>query len=348
MANILKITPPRELTDVERLTIFEYFFRRLADHRNLALIYADSDRRQSNLAQRDQRRDEFAREINNWAIALLRNAWAACDKPRDHTCPVDLNDASTCPELDPLTDTSIVDLPRLPPVHLTAKVLNAIIFLHLTSSNSYSAHTRSFLLRTFGDFDEDAIVETLKHPDQATHEAEKATQAAKKQHADSSKTWRRVGIGAGAIAGGVLIGVTGGLAAPLVGAGVSSVLGVLGIGGSAGLLATGLASSGAVCGALFGAYGAKSTAQMVARRTREIRDFAFVPVHPPRDSLAVRVCVSGWLSCPQDVTAPWTIFDHGEDTFALQWVRCFLVRAVLAHTSCVGGASAAGAFYSFI
>ena len=40
----------------------------------------------------------------------------------------------------------------------------------------------------------------------------------------------------------MLIGLTGGLAAPLVAAGVSAVLGLLGIGGSLlGLLATGLA-----------------------------------------------------------------------------------------------------------
>ena len=114
--------------------------------------------------------------------------------------------------------------------------------------------------------------------------------------------------------------MTGGLAAPLVGAGLSSVLGLLGVGGPVGLLATGLASSGAVCGALFGAYGARSTAQMVARHTREIHDFAFMPVHPPQDSLAVRLCVSGWLTSPQDVATPWTIFDRGQDTFALQWV----------------------------
>lgn len=225
-----------------------------------------------------------------------------------------------CPDLDLLADTSIVDLLRLPPVHLTVRILNAIIFIHLTSSKFYSAHTRSFLLRTFGDFDEDAVAETLKHPDQATHAAQKAAQDAKKQQADRSKIWRRVGIGAGAVAGGVLIGVTGGLAAPLVGAGLSTMLGVLGVGGPVGLLVTGLASSSAVCGALFGVYGASSTAQMVARHTKEIHDFAFVPVHPPRDSLAVRLCISGWLTSPQDVTAPWTIFDSGEDTFALQWV----------------------------
>lgn len=133
--------------------------------------------------------------------------------------------------------------------------------------------------------------------------------------------WRKVGIGVSAVAGGVLVGVTGGLAAPLVGAGLSAVLGFVGMGGTvAGAIASGLASSSVVCGALFGAYGAKSSADMVSRHTKEINDFAFIPVRPTKDTLGVRICVSGWLASPNDVKAPWTIFG-GDDTFALQWVR---------------------------
>jgi len=113
-----------------------------------------------------------------------------------------------------------------------------------------------------------------------------------------------------------------GLAAPLVGATVTTVLGWLGVGGTAaGLLAGGLASSSAVCGALFGVYGAKTTADMVQRHTREIRDLAIIPVRTDEneETLGIRLCVSGWLKTPQDVTLPWTIFG-GDDTFALQWV----------------------------
>lgn len=129
-------------------------------------------------------------------------------------------------------------------------------------------------------------------------------------------------MGLGAIAGGVLIGVTGGLAAPLVGAGVTTLLGWLGVGGTAvGLLASGLAGSSVVCGALFGAYGARSTANMVERHTREVRDLAIVPIRDIKgdETLGVRLCVSGWLASPEDVTAPWTVYG-GDDTYALQWV----------------------------
>lgn len=145
--------------------------------------------------------------------------------------------------------------------------------------------------------------------------------AAQAQQSRANHTLRTIGIGGAALAGGVLVGVTGGLAAPLVGAGVSTLLGAIGLGGSAaGVLAAGLAGSSAVCGALFGAYGAREGSQMVARHTKDVADFAIVPVRPPKETLAVRICVSGWLRDKGDVTAPWTVFDDSEDTFALQWV----------------------------
>lgn len=132
-----------------------------------------------------------------------------------------------------------------------------------------------------------------------------------------------IGMGLGAIAGGVLIGVTGGLAAPLIGAGVTTILGWVGLGGTAaGLFASGLAGSSIICGALFGAYGAQSVSGMVERHTREIRDLAVVPVgdHGENDTLAVRLCVSGWLEDNRDVVRPWEVLKDGGDTFALQWV----------------------------
>ncbi len=229
--------------------------------------------------------------------------------------------ADECPELDPFADTSTGHLPRLPPEQDLTRILNAILFLDITAAKQYSAHTRVFL-QSLGPLNEHIIVSTLKHPDDAVKEAQQQAESTTKDHATRGKTLRMVGIGLSAVAGGVLVGVTGGLAAPLVGAGVTTILGWLGIGGTvAGLLASGIASSSVVCGALFGAYGARSTGNMVERHTREIRDLAIIPVGDQAEdgTLAVRLCVSGWLASPADVTHPWMIFDEG-DTVALQWV----------------------------
>ena len=226
-----------------------------------------------------------------------------------------------CPTLDPLIDTSTGNLPELPSQQDVSKLLNSILFLHVTGAKQYSARTRSFL-SSIGTVDEQTIAATLKHPDEAIKEAQRKTRETKEEHANRGEALRWAGMGLGAVAGGILIGVTGGLAAPLIGATVTSILGFLGIGGSVvGLLAGGLAGSSVVCGALFGAYGAKTTVKMVSRFTQEIRDLAIVPVHtrPDEETLAVRLCVSGWLASPKDVTEPWNVFG-GDDTFALQWV----------------------------
>lgn len=65
-------------------------------------------------------------------------------------------------------------------------------------------------------------------------------------------------------AGAALIGVTGGLAAPLVAGAIGTVMGGLGLGATAaaGLLGT-LAQSGVIVGALFGAYGGRMSGKMM-------------------------------------------------------------------------------------
>ncbi|EPT06031.1 hypothetical protein FOMPIDRAFT_125031 [Fomitopsis schrenkii] len=222
------------------------------------------------------------------------------------------------PRLSPFSDTSVAGLPPLPDEAIVRKVLSTVLLLQITGRKDYSARTRAFLF-SITTLDETAVEGTLKDPKRALEEAQKKTKGATQEASEQSKTLRRFGIGLGAVAGGVLIGVTGGLAAPLVGAGMSTVLGWIGVGGTAaGLLATGLASSSVVCGALFGYYGSLRMARTVDRYLREVNDLAIVPIRKPRDTLAVRLCISGWLDSPVDVVAPWTVFD-GDDTFSLQW-----------------------------
>jgi len=226
-----------------------------------------------------------------------------------------------CPSLDPLADTSVGKLSKAPDPRVLEKIMNTVLLLHITTAKQYSAYTRVFLFN-LAPIDEQTVVTTLKDPERALGEVHRQAQRVREQHAESGRVLRIAGAGFGAIAGGVLIGVTGGLAAPLVGAGVSALLGGLGIGGTAvGVLATGLASSSAICGALFGAYGARSSARMIERHTKEVSDLAVLPVRTQREqeTLGVRLCISGWVSSHEDITAPWAIFE-GDDTFALQWV----------------------------
>ncbi|KAI0928718.1 hypothetical protein AcW2_004640 [Taiwanofungus camphoratus] len=309
MSDLTKVTPPTELNEAECFAVFQHVFRRLAAYRNTAVLYASAEYSFSALPEEQKTyiRNSSVEEVNEWAQELLKHVWIACREP-----------GAWVPTLDPLTDTSTTDLPSLPATGYVTRLSTTVLFLHVASTRAYSARTRVFLF-SITSIDEGAVAATLKDPGHAIEEAQRKTKRAREESAQEGKTLRRLGIGLGAVAGGVLIGVTGGLAAPLVGAGVSAALGWLGVGGTvAGILASGLASSSVVCGALFGAYGSRKAAETVDRFTKEIRDLAVVPVREPKNTMAVRLCVSGWLDSKEDVIAPWTIFE-GDDTFALQW-----------------------------
>ena len=114
------------------------------------------------------------------------------------------------------------------------------------------------------------LLEAAKHMS-----AESETQK-KVEENKSSRKWQ---VGLASVAGAALIGVTGGLAAPLVAAGVGSVMGGLGLGATAaaGYLGT-VAGSSVIVGGLFGAYGGRMTGQMMDSYAREVEDFAFLPV----------------------------------------------------------------------
>ncbi|KAI0336499.1 DUF726-domain-containing protein [Cubamyces sp. BRFM 1775] len=307
-SDLTKVAPPKELSNEECRAVYQRLSRRLASFRNSAELSANMEAALVNTDGAFRGKEAFVDALNAWAQETLKHIWYACREPGGGQPPM----------FDPLSDTSTAGLPALPAQEHLTRLLHTVLLLQVTSGKEYSSRTRAFLF-SIGPVDEEVIAATLKNPRQAIEEAGKKTEAAREDHARKSKVLRMVGMGVGAVAGGVLIGVTGGLAAPAVGAAASTVLGFLGVGGTAvGMLATGLAGSSVVCGALFGAYGSKKTAEVVGEYTREVKDLAIRPVFQPRETMAVRLCVTGWLESPEDVTAPWTVFG-GDDTFALQW-----------------------------
>lgn len=131
-----------------------------------------------------------------------------------------------CPVLHETSDTSTRELSPLPEISSVSRILNTVLFLHITASKSYSAWTRPFL-ESIAPIDEDSIVAALKNPTQAVEEAQKLTDATKQKHADMGKAWRVAGtgihalswetrlkslidpiVGLAAITGGVLVGVS--------------------------------------------------------------------------------------------------------------------------------------------
>ena len=141
-----------------------------------------------------------------------------------------------------------------------------VLLLYLTSSLQ--------LPLTVLTEDEEKIAKGLLEA--AKHMSGEAETKKKMEENKDSRKWK---VGLASVAGAALIGVTGGLAAPLVAAGVGSVMGGIGLGATAaaGYLGS-VAGSTIIVGGLFGAYGGRMTGQMMDNYAREVEDFAFLPV----------------------------------------------------------------------
>lgn len=147
-----------------------------------------------------------------------------------------------------------------------------------------------------------------------------ASQGAIAEREKKNSTWKWAATGAGFLAGGVLLGVTGGLAAPLL-----APLLVTATGGALSFLAT---SGGAVLlGTMFGLTGGGLTAFRAKRRMEGIEEFEFVQVEDPDmphiPSLSATIISSGFLVKENDWIDPYkeTFLQNvkdKQDVFALK------------------------------
>ncbi|CAG9540801.1 unnamed protein product [Cercopithifilaria johnstoni] len=114
-------------------------------------------------------------------------------------------------------------------------------------------------------------------------------------------------IGAASGVGGILIGVTGGLAAPLIAIGAGTVIGA---GAAAGI---GTVAGTTVLGSLFGVAGAGLTGYKMRKRVGAIEEFVIQPISEGR-SLHCVLAISGWIE------------DQGERVFQQQWRHLWMSR----------------------
>ncbi|KAH7092445.1 hypothetical protein FB567DRAFT_545596 [Paraphoma chrysanthemicola] len=233
-------------------------------------------------------------------------------------------------------------------------ILHCLLLLLLSLEN-YSAHSRVLLLHLASSLElethlldqhEKSVAQGLL----ATAASQMDAEETAKKHASNDAASRRWKVGLAAVGGAVLIGVTGGLAAPLLAAGLGTVMGGLGLGVVSTYLGA-LASSSVLVGSLFGAYGAKMTGKLMDQYAREVQDFEFLPVKDPdrpslqrdhewadeqdaRDPakreqhrLRVTIGVSGWLSSTSDVFKPWEVIDtNSSESFALRFELDAMLR----------------------
>ncbi|TKA63496.1 hypothetical protein B0A49_12606 [Cryomyces minteri] len=294
--------------------------------------------REASLQYFDEWRDNVLQRVgevvNSRETAKAQKHEAKAASPRVPSRPIieaegyDEGVAIALHALYPPFDTSLARFEK----DQRALILHSMLLL-LLSLEHYSAYSRILLLyltsslRLTIDFlagDESKVAKGLLAGAEKMS-AEEETKKKAEENAGSRK-WK---VGLASVAGAAIIGVTGGLAAPLLAAGVGSVMGGLGLGATAaaGYLGT-VASSTVIVGGLFGAYGGRMTGQMMDQYAKEVEDFAFIPVvnhHRPRKiekeyrRLRVAVGISGWLTEKDEVVEPWKVLGKGQEAFALRW-----------------------------
>ena len=113
----------------------------------------------------------------------------------------------------------------------------------LLSLESYRAHSRTLLLRIctslslgaaeLTQMEKNTALGLLKIADTSGEDTGMDASASTTKAQQSSSTSRKWKVGVAGVAGAALIGITGGLAAPLLAAGVGTLMGGLGLGATA-------------------------------------------------------------------------------------------------------------------
>ncbi|KAL1250441.1 hypothetical protein QQF64_021446 [Cirrhinus molitorella] len=165
------------------------------------------------------------------------------------------------------------------------------------------------------DFEE-TLGEKLREAGEESEE-----ESSRRQRKERGRKLRRyLLIGLATVGGGTVIGVTGGLAAPLVAAGAGAVLGA---GGAAVL---GSATGIAIMASLFGAAGAGLTGYKMNKRVGAIEEFEFLPMSSGKH-LHLTIAVTGWLCSGKysSFQAPWSSLGACGEQYCLKWESRYLL-----------------------
>lgn len=216
-----------------------------------------------------------------------------------------------------------------------ALVLGAVLFI-LLSLETYPAHSRVLLLflcecfelsvDVLSSAEATTAITLLKSAENASIDSSAQTDEARLAQAEKSRSGRKWKVGLATVAGAVAIGITGGLAAPIILGAGAAVFGAVGLGGLATLLGATIANPVTIA-ALFGALGGRMTGRAMEEYAREVEDFKFAPVKPKSDTkeqerhkLRVAIGVSGWIQEENDVIQPWKVFsDAAVEPFGLRY-----------------------------
>jgi hypothetical protein len=199
------------------------------------------------------------------------------------------------------------------------------LFLVLISDSVYDARSRT-LLECFGNCLEVSKLEIIKFEEKVTNalEIEEASEQTWKEtdimESRRKKALRKkyMYVGMATIGGGLVLGLSAGLLAPVIGAGLAAGFTTIGITGTSGFLAG--AGGAAIVTTAGTAMGAKIGSSGMANRMDHVKTFEFRPLHNHK-RVNLIITVSGWmLGKEDDVRLPFSTVDPiMGDLYSLYW-----------------------------
>ncbi|KAG6901593.1 hypothetical protein C0995_010264 [Termitomyces sp. Mi166 len=134
----------------------------------------------------------------------------------------------------------------------------------------------------------------------------------------AQKKKRYVMLGLATLGGGLVIGLSAGLLAPVIGAGIGAALTTIGIGGSTGFLVGTAGTAVITTGGVL--TGSGIAVHGMAKRTRLVRTFDILPLHNNKRVSCI-LTVPGFMAGPQDdVRLPFSVLDPVVgDVFSVLW-----------------------------
>lgn len=200
------------------------------------------------------------------------------------------------------------------------------LFLVLIADSIYDARSRVLLERVASDL-EVPWIDVCRFEKRVT-DALEMQQAAEKENwnEDSHLENRRklalkkryVMMGLATVGGGLVIGLSAGLLAPLIGAGLAAGFTTIGVGGTSSFLAG--AGGAAIITAGSTASGSFMGAKAAGRRTGAVKTFEYRPLHNNK-RVNLIVTVSGWMTSKiDDVRLPFSTVDSlMGDIYSVLW-----------------------------
>jgi len=317
--------------------------------------------------------DSFASGLSDWSKNLCETYFSSilhCTETEKSALmkllEIALPPHTAAPPVSQTTDSVITDLssidryvgvdkgtfieflesfPCIAPLLLVVLLRDSVVLLILLSDDVYriyNARTREvfFAVALSVSLDMDAVRMWEKSIGEILHGSSHVSSSRLSDNERQGLS-RKLKIGAGAVGGAVLLGVTGGLAFPLL-ASVASGFGAAFAGLGLGVLGTVFAATSMVLGsvsvasavALFGITGGSLVSYKLSNRFGSLNshDFKFKAIHgigdpesPSCDALEIVLCVSGYLRSQNDFIIPWESISTSSrglvDTFALRWER---------------------------